>query len=262
MKKWIALFLLMTSTFVYAGPIGNPSVPEIIEEGFMISPAAGASVRVGYEGNFVSDARLTQYREGRGRVDEFQLDINSGTLTLNVLNRVDFYGVLGASRIKSNWRFEVNNVESRIETETNYRLAWSAGTNIALLTWGNTAFGAGGRYTYTDPSISWLTSNGVPINNVRTTIKFREWQGNLGFSHKIDIFIPYIGVKYSNAKARIIDADTIIANNGDASDHMKRNYHFGLYLGCTLSNAKLFMLNLEARLIDEEAFTISGDIKF
>lgn len=262
MSKWIAFFLLMTSSYLLAAPIGNPSSPDIIEEGFVISPAAGASIRVGYEGNFVSDERLRQYREGKGRVDTFQQDVNSGTLTLNILNRIDFYGVLGASRIQADWRFENNNVETRIETETNYRLAWAAGTNILLLTWGNTSLGAGGRYSFTKPSISWLTSNGAPVSNVNTDIKFKEWQGDLGFSHKIDIFMPYIGVKYTNAKAKIIDAQTPISNSGDSSNYMKRKYHVGVYLGCTISNAKLFMLNLEARLIDEEAVTIAGDIRF
>jgi hypothetical protein len=43
---------------------------------------------------------------------------------------------------------------------------------------------------------------------------------------------------------------------------MENKNSFGMAVGCTLTCSKYVMLNVEARLVDEESFTVSGDIRF
>ncbi len=263
MKKIIVIiFILICSSFLYAAPVGNPFSPEVIEEGFFISPASWINFRLGYEGNFVSDARMEKQDTSDEKVDNFKIDINGGSFTLNLQNRIDLYGVLGASRIRSDWRYTNANVVSRIEIETNYRFAYSVGGRAILYQWGNTALDVGDRYSYTIPSVSFITRDGAPQDKGVSQVRYNDWQINMGLAHVIDIFIPYIGMKYLRAKAKIRNFDFVISNDGQGLLSMKNRDRFGGYVGCTLSNKKNFMLTLEARFVDEEAITVSGELKF
>ncbi len=262
--KRIFLNLLFSASvcFLHGAPVNNPMNPEIIEEGFFITPASWLNFRIGYEGNFISDGRMEKKTGTEGKVDNFEQDVNSGSFTLNMQSRLDIFTVLGASRIKTDWRFKESSISRRIELETNYRFSWVIGARAILFEWGNTALGVGGRYSKTKPSLSWLTKDGVPQEVGRPKVSYKDWQADMGLSHRIDIFIPYIGVKYSNTRAKLRNMGLIVASDNSMFMHMRNRDHFGVYAGCSLSNAKYFLFNVEARLIDEEAITVSGEIKF
>ena len=106
MKKlavsWVVAIILPT---LYASPIGNTSFPQILQEGLLIPSDSWVDLRSGYEGDFVYDGRMEQYREGSGRVDDYEQTTNAGTVTINVLDRLDMYGLLGSSRTHARWRF-------------------------------------------------------------------------------------------------------------------------------------------------------------
>lgn len=262
MKKIIILILIGLSSTIFAAPVYNPYNPEIIAEGFFISPASWINFRLGYEGNFVSDAKMEK-QINSGKIDNFKQDVNSGIITLNLQNRMDLYGAVGSARIRSDWRFDtLLGTMSRIELETNYRLYWAAGAKIILYEWGKTALSIGGRYSKTDPTISFITKDGAPEETADSKIDYQDWQIDMGFAHQIDIFIPYIGGKYLKAKAKLGNAAIIIAEDSQNFMKMKNEDRFGVYVGCTLSNSKHFMLTVEARFIDEDAISVMGDLKF
>jgi len=261
MKKIILLFFTMFSFGLFAAPVGNPLSPAIIEEGFFVTSASWVNFRLGYEGNFVSDARMDKKTSG-GKIDNLKKDINSGSFTLNLQNRTDLFAILGASRIRSDWRFDNAGIMSRIELETNYRLYWAAGGKAILFQWGNTALSAGGRYSFTEPTLTFITQDGTPQDKGPSRVKYHDWQVDLGLAHKIDIFVPYVGVKYLNSKAKISNTAIVIDTNGLNQIKMRNRDHFGVYAGCTLSNSKYFMMTVEARFIDEEGITVSGEMKF
>ncbi|NGX56523.1 MAG: Major outer membrane porin [Candidatus Anoxychlamydiales bacterium] len=262
MKKiYLILFIFLFSKVISA-PVGNPFNPTLIEQGFFISPSSIVNFRVGYEGNFVNDSKFKKSLNEKSKIDDFEQDINSGTFTLNFQNRLDVLTSLGASRIKSNWRFDESDVSKRIELETNYRFYYALAARVILFEWGNTALGAGGRFSKTKPSIFWLLKDGTPQDENEADINYKDWQIDLGLSHKIDIFVPYIGIKYLDAKAKIMNVNTIISENDLNFIKMKSRNKFGLYLGTSLSNSKYFLLTIEARLIDEEAISIFGELKF
>jgi Chlamydia major outer membrane protein len=261
MKKIILLPFLFFITFTFASPVGNPLNPEIISDGFFISPASFINFRLGYEGNFVSDAKMNK-KGGFGKIDNFQMDVNSGTFTLNLQNRTDVFAVLGASRIKTNWRFEDIGIQSRIEMESNYRIYWAAGGKIILFQWGNTALSTSGRYSNTQPSLLFVTLDGAIQDKDAMKIKYKDWQIDLGLAHQIDIFTPYVGGKYLKAQAKIHNAPVVITDGNFNYINMKNENNFGAYVGCTLSNSKYFLFTLEARFIDEDAISVMGEIKF
>ncbi len=254
---------LVSLTSLFAAPVGNPSFPQLIQEGLFIPCDSWIDLRLGYEGDFIGDARMNQYAGGSGRVDNYAMNTNSATVTLNFVDRLDVYAVFGSSRTCADWRFSQPEVVNRMQIGTKYRFLWAVGSRAILYEWGCTILGLGGRYSKTTSPISWGTINGTPTPARGARLEWREWQVDLDLAHKIDLFIPYVGIKYSNAKAKVEGFSVPIANHGTTGTlEMKNRSPIGLIVGCTLTTGKYFMLNVEGRLIDEEALTISGDFRF
>ena len=262
-KVTLWLWLCFLCSVLEATPTGNPAFPKVIEEGFIFSPASCFSFRLGYEGNFILDRRLIQNRVSSNKVKSFSSYLNSGLLTINFLKRLDLFATYGIGRIETDWIIqEIPNSLTYIDLGSKYKKAWSVGTKIIFFEWGKTTFSAGGRYFDMSPTITFLSksSDVVDVNNDK--IKFKEWQIDIGLSYKADIFIPYLCAKYSKAKVDLSIKDVIISSEGNDYLEMTNRNNYGMALGCSFSNSKYFMLNAEVRLIDEEAFTVSGEFKF
>lgn len=261
-KLTILILLFFASLSLQAAPVGNTAAPALIQEGFVIPCTSWVDFRIGYEGDFVGDGRMKQTQEGSGRVDTFQQYTNSGTATLNFLDRLDLFGVFGSSRVCTDWRFNSDAVITRIQLETRYHYLWGLGGRGILIEWGKVAFGLGGRYSFCNYKPSWMTSNGAPVSVEGTHLRWRQWQTDVDLSYQIDLFTPYFGVKYSKNQAKLGVMPIPIAGNGSGSNHFVNRTSVGIFIGCSISNGKYFMLNIEGRLIDEDAVTISGDLRF
>lgn len=253
---------LIVSRAVYTAPVGNTAAPQLIQKGFFISYNSWINFRIGYEGDFVADGRMKQYDQGTGRVDTYQQRTNSGTFTLNILDRLDFYGVFGSSCTKADWRFAASGIVTRIEFETNDSFLWASGARAILYEWYNTSLGCGGHYSSCNYQSLWLTSDGISQSVEGAHFNWREWQINLDISYKIDFLTPYIGLKYSHGRTYLTDFGVPISGDRVGANSFENRIPIGLYVGCTLSSGKYFMLNLEGRLVDEEAVTVSGDFRF
>jgi len=260
MKKLIATLLISGS--IFAAPVENTSAPELIKEGFFIPCDSVVDVRAGYEGDFIADARMQQYDYSSGRVDSYQQQTNAGTVTLNFLNRLDIYGLLGSSRTCVDWRFTIGDDVRRAQLETLYSFLWGVGARGIFYKLGCLSFGAGGRFEHAKYDNLWLTIDGIVQNVSGTELHWRVWQIDLDMSYKIDIFTPYIGIKYSNVRSGVGLFATPISNSGAGVNCFENRTPVGVFIGCSLSSGKCFMLNIEGRLIDEEAVTISGDFRF
>jgi hypothetical protein len=254
---------IVIGSTLLASPVGNPSFPQLLDEGYFIPLNGWGNFRLGYEGDFVGDGCLKQYDEGHGRVDNFDQMTNSGTVTINILDRLDLYGVFGSTRVTSDWRYTAADlVVSRIELETSYRFLWGVGARAILFEWANTSLGLGGRYSASQMKPVWMTLNGTLKPTSGTHLYWREWQIDLDMSYKIDLFIPYVGVKYSNAHVHMGTFSVPISASGSGDLRMKNRKPVGIVVGSALTTGKYFMLNVEARLVDELAGTISGDFRF
>lgn len=262
MNKIVLAGFLLMSRALFCAPVGDPAFPQLITEGLFIPCYSWVDLRLGYEGDFIGDARMNQYEGGSGRVDNYTMNTNSGTVTLNFIDRLDAYGVFGSSRTCADWRFSRADTVNRMQIETKYRFLWAVGARGILYEWGCTILGLGGRYSRTTTPISWAALNGAPISSSHAHLRWRVWQIDLDLAHKMDLFVPYVGIKYSNAKAKVEGFSEAIANHSLGLLNMENRSPVGVIVGCTLTTGKYFMLNVEGRLIDEEALTLSGDFRF
>lgn len=260
--RWIACALIFLGSFLNASPVGNPAFPQLITKDFFIPCDWWLGIRVGYEGDFVGDERMNQTDGGSGRVDNYIQNTNSGTLTFTIVDRLDIYGLFGSSRMGADWRFSSAGTINRAQIQSKYRFLWGVGARGILYEWGCAVLGVGGRYSSSVPKPSWMTVNGTPVPVSGGRVHWREWQIDLDLAYKIELFTPYVGIKYSNSLAKLSGFTVPIANGGSGSLHMENRSPVGIVVGCTLSTGKYFMFNVEGRLIDEEAVTVSGDLRF
>ncbi|MEN9654324.1 MAG: major outer membrane protein [Chlamydiota bacterium] len=246
-----------------ASPVGNTASCKIIEEGFFIPPSSWIDVRMGYEGDFVSDGKMKQKIQGHGRVDTYQQDTNSGTITLNAVKRLDAYALFGSSKTKASWRFtDTTDAIHNTQMETRYDFLWAVGARAIAIEWGGCCLGFGGRYTACNYNVAWLNVDGVSSATQGARCQWHEWQVNGDFSFHIDLFTPYLGVKYSRAHTKVGSFPVAISQSGSGINQFVSRNPVGVYIGCALSTGKYFMLNIEGRLVDEEALTLSADIAF
>jgi len=262
MRKSLYFLFSLLAFPLFPAPVGNPSAPALMKEG-LFTLKSNCYLRSGYQGNFTFDHRLKQYDQGAGRTDNFEVYSNDAIITINLVNRWDIYSTLGNGKIHSNWRVTTPSSQSRVVCRSNYKFIWAVGTNIQLLNWGKTSLGVGGKYTEFNPSLRSISIDGESMNAKRGRYTFNEWQVNLGFSHKVAFLIPYIGVKYSCVSGHLNAPYALgIASDGGSQNSFDSRDHFGLYLGASITSGDYVMVNLETRLIDEEAVAILADLRF
>lgn len=255
MKKIISL-ICVTIVF-WADPAGNPAFPRLLEKGFQVPEDCSLQIRSGYEGNFLLNGAIS------GSTDEYSAVGNAGTLTLSFQKLIEAYTSLGALRTKLQWRFitpleEVFNVKS----ETTSGFYWALGLRTILYERGAWTLGAEGRYSKNKSSLEWLNIDGVSNPKNGATFEQDVGQVNLGISYKIDLFTPYVSLNYLHLRSKIQNPSVVLASDRERQKDFKNNLPVGMNLGCTLSSGSYFFLNVEARVINEEAVTVSGEIQF
>ena len=248
---------------MHAAPIGNPAAPHVMRKGFFIPQKCWANICLGYEGDVVFDGQMKQAINNSSDLDKYTQITHGGSATITLLERMDLYGVFGSSRIGAKWRFKtpVEQVHNA-EMETKHAFLWAVGGRAILYSWGKWDFGFGGRYSASHNQISWLTIDGSNVSTKGSRSRWREWQVNTGLSYHIDLFTPYIGAYLIGERHSLHNLGEPIASKSSRNNHFETRVPVGMYLGCSLSSGSYFMLNIEGRVIAEEALTISGDLRF
>ncbi len=256
-------FFLFFVPHLTAAPVGNPASPELIREGICIPKESWIQIRAGYEGDFVSDAKMKQAEESSGVVDRYQQGTNGGLILCNLLDRVDLYGILGSSRTETNWRFiDANDTIHQVAISTFYNFLWGIAGRAILHQWDHLIIGTTGSFRHAIYHPSTATLDAVNLSTTDTHLLWEEWQVGLDLSYNIGLLTPYIGTKYSHTEATIGNFSQPIAANGSGTTHMRNRSSWGIFIGCALTTGAYFLLNIEGRLIDEEAIAISGEFRF
>ena len=89
-------------------------------------------------------------------------------------------------------------------------------------------------------------------------ITIQEWQVAPYVGYKIGNFIPYLGVKYSDLRAKAEWGGPDAGNWEKA----KADDNFGVFLGTDYKIGKNFSLNIEGRFVDETAMSFGATYKF
>lgn len=257
--KLLFLFLLTFQAKILALYVGNPALPEILQEGLFFSKENAVAIKTAYQRDWVFNMDMKAVSSVSGQMDDFKSLSDQGVLLVNLFNHISLYGSLGAMRINTS-HIPTSGIQNVYQTDN--QLTWGLGLRAFFASWHSLMFGIDAKYQAANPSIKWMTQNGAPfIPKKSSKIDFSQWQIGLGMSYQIALFYPYISLKYSNAKAYFKHLPNHFFPN---TNHftIKNRKKFGIAIGTTLSNSSIFDVSVEAQLIDQEALTLTGEIRF
>lgn len=266
MKNIFALMVgLVTSVAITAGPVGTPAAPMMYEDGVYMSGNSDYSVRIGYMGDFVFDRKMQNKNNDRHIVDDMDIISNYGEITLNLFDRVDLFARLGTGHFTQSYRYRESgtgaNNEVDIYSESDFK--WGLGARAIIYNWDNTVLTLSGDYSRMKPKIERLSLAGTSAEQPNVKARVRDWGVGLAVSHQLDMVTPYIGVKFGDAKVKynqsVPDGGSSFAIN---LRELEARTNVGLVLGCSVLADKKFNVNLEGRLIDENAASVSADLRF
>lgn len=262
---------LLLASFFATSPLlamyqSNPMAPELIDEGFVLSPEYFLGLKVGYQFDQVFN-RYMGVTNSSGHVDDSSIFANRGVVTANIMDRVEVWGSGGAAIFhfsnQVNPTPDIGGPAQKIDYKTNNDWIWGVGGRAAIVSWNNVSLGASASYQASSPKVRWNTNNGVPFSS-KARFRYSEWQVGIGVAYKIQMFIPYLGGTYSMAKACLhhIPAGAIQSSPPITRIKMHNKRHYGLTVGCDIAPGRILDIGVEFRMLSEQAITVKGDIKF
>ena len=123
--------------------------------------------------------------------------------------------------------------------------------------------GVNALYQRASLNIDSLTINQKPLPPKGTNISYNEWQVGLSFSREIGIFVPYIGLAYSSMDSRLNHLPSASVFTPKLENQTIDNREpFILCLGVGLTKGQVFAINIESRIIGEQAIAFFADLRF
>ena len=241
---------------------GNPSSPELPEDGFLIPKECWLGIKTGYQGDYVfSRSMIARAANSTAshQINSFSSYMNSGTLTFNFANRAEFYGVLGSYKLKLSQRLDENN---QVHLSSDPYISGILGLRAILATWGDTHLGADVKGFISYPEIDSIQVNGSSVPSGSAKFSDREWQIGASLSHQVFCFVPYIGLTYTHARLKATKLSSLKTFYPKEELRLNNKYSFGFVFGFGLTADTGFSCNLEARIIQEAAATASVDFRF
>ena len=172
MKKILLLPLLLFSP-LFALPIGNPMDASLYKKGVFLEDCYDGrccnpcdpcfswcdawSFRLGFYDDYVFNRNMELKNHGDRDIKDFEIFTNSGYLALNICDRLDIFGTLGATNINMDADLAIFVPLGQppfifsIETETAF--SWSVGGRLTIWNCDCFYFGIEGQYFYTKANI-------------------------------------------------------------------------------------------------------------
>jgi hypothetical protein len=260
-RKVLVMFFLPAA--LRAMLIGNPAEPSLEKIGLITNKDTWVSVRVAFLEDYVYRQRFKdEFKiDGMEATKTFaKLSTNAGTLTLNFENRLDLYGILGASRLQLNQ-----------EMYSSMQFSWGFGGKLVLFETQNLYFGVDIKYFNANQTPRYFLVEGLPFNlaDPRFQFKYTETQFALGMSYRYTLIAPYIYTTYLISKidphptialvrwpfdsALLIDAECKSA---------VATRRWGLAVGATLLSGSKSALTVESRMFNQNAIDVNLEIRF
>ena len=269
MRRIGVLFLLLLLTVsgkIYAAPVGLTSEADSVE-GNEIIRGSDAELSLGIITDYIAEKKID--------IDsgEFEMTAYMVRIGLNFLDRYNLYFDIGETdNVK--FRYVLHGEENTVEFAGDTILG--IGLSGLIYRWENgIEIGASASYRHADMTLTKATiGSAVWERGLMTHVtddKYQEYQVAGELAWRTDLITPYIGVKYSYTE---LGCDFTIgggSRRNTSSSNAAEN--IGVFLGFTITptvNPKMNMIreghrlsiNVEGRLIDEEALSLGVDYRF
>jgi hypothetical protein len=266
-KRLIAIFICLSFVFsitaVYAAPVGNIAAPAMLKSEFLSKNEDNPQIGFVAGGEF----DITRDRKIKDDVGKTSYNFYGSKLGIIFADRAMVYGLLGGAN--SEWKYRDEGSDVKIKTKTDF--AWGVGATVILYEkdleiFDNTKlrFGVDGRYRQSKLDVDKVIIDGVthkvPSGDVSSLeLEYQDWQVAGAVSFQGKLITPYVGVKYSDMKAK---GKATVAGVTYESDSTRARKKFGVFVGGDIVMLDFVSLNVEGRFIDEEALTLGCMVRF
>jgi len=252
---------LVFSCSAHALYLGNPSTPEMPEDGFFISDNCWFGVTTGYMGDYVLSRSMvvrSSGTEATHTISSFSSQYNAGGIAFDLGNRADIYGSVGAYQLRLSQRVSHDNT---IHFTSQNQLGGLVGIRGIAACWGEVQLGFDAKAFYAHPDLQTIT-----VNNQNVAAKGyasdRQWQIGFGLSRRVSWFVPYIGLTYSHDRTKMAGLKSLTEYFPNKTLRLVNKYSFGFAVGFGVGIQKIFSCNIEARIVEETAIGCSADFRF
>lgn len=256
MKLKYLLFLLFFVTKIYSSFVGNPSLPAILQEGFIFSDVHPVNVRVGFFGSTIANERIRfkrQFRNDSFNTSKFKGRLSVGTVTLNLFERIDISAQVGSGIYQPEFKYQ----DRLYQGKSKDGIYLNGAAKIILLEVGPCTASIDGQYQMFKADGRYLLRNKNIIDEPSLKYYFKQWQVGAGLSAKVFSMIPYIGfsVKDMNFKMKHL-------NFYSKRLTLKERHRAGLYIGSSVNISTKLIVDYEFSFINEMTASISGKARF
>jgi major outer membrane protein len=287
----MALLTSLSCEALYALPVGNPSEASLFLQGtwaenYCCDPCDPCfswceawDFRVGYYGDFVFNRHM-QVKKGKheGRaIDRTEIYTNAGYLVMNICNRIDLFGTIGATNILIKTDARAWDYITSLESELRFRtyFSWSVGGRATLWQCDYFTVGAEGEYfqanTDFDNFLEYFSGT-ITYFNGKNTSHYSEWQVGLGICYRYATccptfaMTPYAAVKWAGSQFNLGNFSLTPIIDGVASDLLFPNLDngklWGYAVGISITLCDMVGVNVEGRWADEKALSVNGQFRF
>lgn len=236
MKKVLAIAVLgaVAASAAYAAPMGP------------VKPMMG---RWGLEFEAASDQRDMEFSGNNANKLQAENIYYLGRVSYGLTEKVELSVRLGGADFSITDKPDVNATQTKYDGKSEF--AWGIALGALLYdagTW-NVAFN--GNYLASNSHAGSGTFTGGSTNN---DISYGEWGLGVQLQGKYDQFLPYVGVKYSDARTTY----TKLAGATRADDNANNNV--GVYIGAGWDLSPQWSGYFEGRFVDETSF--GGGVRY
>ncbi len=155
--------------------------------------------------------------------------------------------IIGSADGKDNYKYK-NALAYGIGLKGTYPLIneWSLGIDLQYLRQKNSFSG------------QWSDHNPVYSGSYSGRATIQEWQIAPYIAKKLGNFVPYLGVKYIDLRAKMTRKD----DDEKQWEKYKADDNVGVFVGTDYKIADNWKLNLEGRFVDETAMSLGATYKF
>jgi hypothetical protein len=234
--------------------MGNPSAPSLLQRGFWIPDTSFSNLQCGFVADCLFQKRFQSRHSSRSlglHKAELEGFSQVGMIVWNLFERANIQVELGSGQFEWQWQ---QNPNTFVTGQISDGLIWSGSAKVVFFEIQDTLISAdahGGGWSWmTGPS----SSAGIPTQGINHS-EMRYWQLGAAISQRIGLFSPYIGIGANQTKLKI---SRLLTGTG----WLRSRHKMGAFGGCSLSSGSYFFLNLEWRSWFEQAFSISGQLRF
>lgn len=234
-------------------PIGNPSLPFLLQEGLVIPDTSWSNPQCGFTGDYLFQKRFrTCHSSKRLNLSKAFLSGASeiATFAWSIRERFNIQVGLGSGQYSWGWIQKGKSILGNARGS----LLWGGDAKLIIFNIRDTILGLDAQAGGWDWMEGSTTVNGKFGNSDATSL-LRYWQIGAAITQNISLFSPYLGFAINRTRFKACHLAT-----GTVRLHAR--HQMGPFVGCSICNGNSLLLNVEWRGWFEEGIAVTAQLRF